>query len=167
MENYKAKLPHYLKMDAEGKKEEIKQAIADYKACIEILENIKRTHKKDGADFQNLWKNFETPENVRIGRRVCVFSKYATIHGYLNGNHEIQLDYHTVEQNPTADEIEAEIKKHIEIYKGRLANAENDLKKFDDEVEQLANLTEKVGEFLDWLESKNDYKLRELLKKVL
>jgi hypothetical protein len=41
------------------------------------------------------------------------------------------------------------------------------LKKFDAEVEQLANLTEKVGEFLDWLESKNDYKLRELLKKVL
>ena len=114
MENYKEKLQRYLKSDAESKKAEIKQAISDYKACIEILESIKRTHKKDGSDFQNLWKNFETPENVRIGRRVCVFSKYATIHGYLNGNHEIQLDYHTVEQNPTADEIEAEIKKHIE-----------------------------------------------------
>lgn len=149
MENYKEKLPRYLKIDAGSKKEEIKQAIADYKACIEILESIKRTRKKDGSDFQNLWKNFETPENVRIGRRVCVFSKYATIHGYLNGNHEIQLDYHTVEQNPTADEIEAEIKKHIEKYRGRLADAENNLKKFDDEVEQLANLTEKVGEFLD------------------
>lgn len=84
MENYKAKLPRYLKSDAESKKREIEQAIADYKACIEILESIKRMHKKDGVDFQNLWKNFETPENVRIGRQVCVFSKYATIHGYLN-----------------------------------------------------------------------------------
>lgn len=167
MENYKEKLPRYLKNDAESKKREIEQAIEDYKACIEILESIKRAHKKDGSDFQNLWKNFETPENVRIWRRICVFSKYATIHGYLNGHHEIQLDYHTAEQNPTADEIEAEIKKHIEIHRGRLADAENDLKKFDAEVEQLANLTEKVGEFLDWLESKNDYKLRELLKKVL
>lgn len=167
MENYKEKLPRYLKNDAESKKREIEQAIADYKACIEILESIKRTHKKDGADFQNLLKNFKTPENVRIGRRICVYSKYATIYWYLNGSHKIQLDYHTIEQNPTADEIEAEIKKHIELYRGRLADAENDLEKFDAEVEQLANLTEKVGEFLDWLESKNDYKLRELLKKAL
>lgn len=58
MENYKAKLPHYLKMDAESKKEEIKQAIADYKACIEILESIKRTHKKRRRRFSKLMEKF-------------------------------------------------------------------------------------------------------------
>ena len=84
MENYKEKLPRYLKNDAESKKEEIKQAIADYKACIEILESIKRTHKKDGSDFQNLWKNFEAPESVRLGWWYCVFSKYAEINAYRN-----------------------------------------------------------------------------------
>ena len=170
MENYKEKLPRYLKSDAESKKAEIKQAISDYKACIEILESIKRTHKKDGSDFQNLWKNFETPETVRLGRWFCVYTKYTEISARRNGElHKIQLEGHdaTSMQDVTADEIEAEILAHLEKYKDRLAKAENNAAKFDGEVEELAKITEKLGEFLDWLDSGNDYKLRDALKKSL
>lgn len=79
------------------------------------------------------------------------------------------MDYHdaTAMEDVTADEIEAEIKKHIEKYRGRLADAERDAQKFDGEIDELAKITEKLGEFLDKLESGNDYKLREALKKAL
>lgn len=168
MENYKEKLPRYLMHEAENKRGELAHAIKEYKDCIEILQSIKRTHKKDGSDFQNLRKNFETPESVRLGRWFCVYTKYTEISARRNGElHKIQLEYHNAEDEPTADEIEAEIKKHIEKYKGRLADAENDAQKFDGEVDELTKITEKLGEFLDKLESGNDYKLREILKKAL
>lgn len=170
MENYKEKLPNWLKNDAKSKKEELAHAIKSYKNAIEILESIKRTHKKDGSDFQNLWKNFETPENVRLCWWYCVYTKYTTIHSYWDGeHHEIQLEGHdaTAMQDVTADEIEEEIKNGIEKYKGRLKDAENNYALFDGEVEQLAQITAKLGEFLDGLQSENDYKLRELLKKAL
>ena len=170
MENYKEKLPNWLKNDAKSKKEELAHAIKSYKNAIEILESIKRTHKKDGSDFQNLWKNFDAPECVRLCWWYCVYTKYTTIHAYWDGeHHEIQLEGHdaTAMQDATADEIEEEIKKWIEKYKGRLKDAENNYALFDGEVEQLAKITAKLGEFLDGLQSENDYKLRELLKKAL
>ena len=135
MENYKEKLPRYLMHEAENKGGELAHAIKEYKDCIEILQSIKRVHKKDGSDFQNLRKNFDTPESVRIGRWFCVFSKYAQVNARRDGeSHKIQLEYHNTEDEPTADEIEAEIKKHIEKYKGRLADAENDAQKFGGEA---------------------------------
>lgn len=168
MENYKEKLPRYLMHEAENKRGELAHAIKTYKNALEILGSIKRVHKKDGSDFQNLWKNFETPENVRLGRWFCVFSKYAQVNARRDGeSHKIQLEYHNAEDEPTADEIEAEIKTHIEKYKKRLADAENDAQKFGGEVDELAKITEKLGEFLDKLESGNDYKLRDILKKAL
>lgn len=167
MENYKEKLPRWLKHEAESKKAEIQQSIADYKACIEILESIKRTHKKDGTDFQNLFKNFDYPENVRIWWRNVVYSKYWEINWYLNGCHEIHLEAHQMGEEVSANTFEAEIKQAIENYKRWLADAENDLLKWDGELDKLASITETLGEFLDNLESGNDYKLRETLKKVL
>lgn len=168
MENYKEKLPFYLKKEAENKEKDLAHAVKTYKNAIEILKSIKRTHKKDGTDFQNLWKNFETPQNVRLGRWFCVFSKYAEISARRDGeSHKIQLEYHNAEDEPTADEIEAEIQKHIEKYEKRLESAENDAKMFGGEVDELAKITEKLGEFLDGLQSENDYKLRDLLKKAL
>lgn len=168
MENYKEKLPLRINHEAGKTREELAHAIKIYKNALEILESIKRVHKKDGSDFQNLWKNFDMPENVRLGRWQCVFSKYAQINARRDGeSHKIQLEYHNAEDEPTADEIEAEIKKHIEKYKNRLADAENDAQKFGGEVDELAKITEKLGDFLDKLESGNDYKLREILKKAL
>lgn len=170
MENYKQKLPDYLRFEAKNKREELAHAIKEYKDCIEILQSIKRTHKKDGSDFQNLWKNFETPETVRLGRWYCVYTKYTEINARRNGeHHKIQLEGHdaTAMQDVTADEIEAEIKTHLEKYKDRLAKAENNAAKFDGEVDELAKITEKLGEFLDKLEGGNDYKLRDALKKAL
>lgn len=167
MENYKEKLPRWLKNDAQNKEKELQQAIVDYKACIKILESIQRTHKKDGTDFQNLFKNFDTPENVRIWWRYCVFSRYVKINWYLDGSHEIMLEYHETSEELTANTVEAEIKQAIEKYKKWLADAEKDLEKWGGELEKLASITETLGEFLDNLESGNDYKLRETLKKVL
>ena len=57
---------HLIDDAATKKMEELQHTIKTYKNAIEILQSIKRTHKKDGSDFQNLWKNFETPENVRL-----------------------------------------------------------------------------------------------------
>lgn len=170
MENYKEKLPRWLKNDATKKVEELQHTIKTYQNAIEILQSIKRTHKKDGSDFQNLWKNFETPENVRLGWWYCVYTKYTKINAYWDGElHEIELEGHdaTAMEDVKADEIEEEIKNGIEKYKGWLKDAENNYALFDGEVEQLAKITEKLGEFLDGLQSENDYKLRELLKKAL
>lgn len=170
MENYKERLPRWLKHEAESKKAEIQQSIVEYKACIEILESIKRTHKKDGTDFQNLWKNFDAPESVRLGWWYCVYTKYTEITARRNkGHHKIQLEGHdaTAMEDVKADEIEAEIKQAIEKYKRWLSDAENNLLKWDGELDKLASITETLGEFLDNLESENDYKLRETLKKVL
>lgn len=168
MENYKERLPRYLKHEAENKKTELMHAVKSYWNCIEILQSIKRTHKKDGSDFQNLRKNFETPQNVRLGRWFCTSSKYPEISARRDGeSHKIQLEHHDATQETTADEIEAEIQKHIEKYKNRLADAKNDLAKFDGDLEKLAKITEKIGEFLDGLESGNDYKLKDALKKAL
>ena len=168
MENYKEKLPRWLKNDATKKAEELQHTIKTYKNAIEILQSIKRVHKKDGTEFQNLWKNFDAPESVRLGRWHCVFSKYAEVNARRDGeSHKIQLEYHNAEDEPTADEIEAEIKKHIEKYEGRLAKAKTNYAKRDGEVKQLAQITGKLGEFLDGLQSENDYKLRDLLKNAL
>lgn len=170
MENYKEKLPKWLKNDATKKAEELQHTIKAYKNAIEILQSIKRTHKKDGSDFQNLWKNFETPENVRLSWWYCVYTKYARINAYWDGeHHEIELEGHSViaMEDVRADEIEEEIKKHIEKYEGRLAKAKTNYEKRAGEVEQLAQITGKLGEFLDGLQSENDYKLRDLLKNVL
>lgn len=170
MENYKEKLPKWLKNDATKKAEELQHTIKTYQNAIEILQSIKRTHKKDGSDFQNLWKNFETPENVRLSWWYCVYTKYAKINAYWDGElHEIELEGHdaTKMEDVRADEIEEEIKKHIEEYEGRLAKAKTNYEKRAGEVEQLAQITEKLGEFLDGLQSENDYKLRDLLKNVL
>lgn len=82
MENYKQKLPDYLRFEAKNKRGELRDAVKTYTACIEVLESIKRVHKKDGSDFQNLWKNFDMPENVRLGRWFCVYSKYAQVTAY-------------------------------------------------------------------------------------
>lgn len=170
MENYKQKLPDYLRFEAKNKREELAHAIKEYKDRIEILQSIKRTHKKDGSDFQNLWKNFDAPESVRLGRWFCVYTKYTEISARRNGElHKIQLEGHdaTAMQDVTADEIEAEILAHLEKYKERLKKAENNAAKFDGEIDELAKITEKLGEFLDKLESGNDYKLRDALKKAL
>lgn len=168
MENYKEKLPRRLKNDATKKAEELAHTIKTYENAIEILESIKRVHKKDGSDFQNLWKNFDAPKSVRLGRWYCVSSKYAEVNARRDGeSHKIQLEYHNAKDEPTADEIEAEIKKHIEKYEGRLAKAKTNYEKRNGEVEQLAQITEKLGDFLDNLESGNDYKLRDLLKNAL
>lgn len=168
MENYKERFPRWLKNEAENKKAELQQAITDYKACIEILESIKRTSKKDGSDFQNLFKNFEMPENVRLGWWFVVYSKYGQIHSYRNGTHqEIILESHDIKDEVSADQLEAEIKQHIEKYKNWLNDAENDLKKFDDDLSGFSEIVANLGQFLDNLESGNDYKLRESLKKVL
>lgn len=40
MENYKAKLPRYLKDNATTKKAEILKSIEDYKACIKTMEKM-------------------------------------------------------------------------------------------------------------------------------
>jgi hypothetical protein len=170
MENYKEKLPKWLKNDATKKAEELAHTIKTYQNAIEILQSIKRTHKKDGSDFQNLWKNFETPENVRFSWWYCVYTKYARINAYWDGeHHEIELEGHdaTAMEDVKADEIEEEIKKHIEKYEGWLAKAKTNYEKRAGEVEQLAQITEKLGEFLDGLQSENDYKLRDLLKNIL
>jgi hypothetical protein len=45
--------------DAQKIKNELRENVESYKKKLEILEGIKRTHKKDGADFQNRLKNFE------------------------------------------------------------------------------------------------------------
>lgn len=165
--NYKNDLPKWLKHEATYKKADIVQSIEDYKACITILESIKRTAKKDGTDFQNLFKNFDAPESVRLGWWYCVYTKYVEINGYLNGCHKIQLEGHDASETITADQLEAEIKNALEKYKEWLRDAENDLAKFDGEIEKLASITEKLGEFFDNLETDNDYKLRECLKKAL
>lgn len=188
MENYKTKLVRYLKDNATTKKAEILKSIEDYKACIKILEWIKRVHKKDGSDFQNVLKNFEMPEGSRIYWELVVFTNELRISAYP---HKIYLNgYETDEAKvqakkeaspreicgggylkewyyKNADEIEEEIKEQIGKYKERLKKAENNASQRDAEVNELADLTGKIGEFLDNLKSENDYKFRDILEHAL
>lgn len=164
MENYAEKLPRYIRHEAEQKKAELLKSVEDYKECLKILEGIKRVHKKDGGDFANVFKNFDMPGVARFGWWHCVYSKYWEIYDYP---HRIQLNYHDRQDKPTADELEAEIKEHAEKYRRRIAEAENSAKRFDGELDELASLGEKIGEFLDNLKSENDYKMRDILKKAL
>lgn len=164
MENYAEKLPRYIRHEAEQKKAELLKSVENYKGCLKILESIKRAHKKDGGDFANVFKNFEMPGRASFGWWNCAYSKYAEITEYP---HRILLNYHDWQDQPTADEIEAELKEHTEKYKTRIAEAENDVKRFDGELDELASLGEKIGDFLDNLKSENDYKMRDILKRVL
>lgn len=151
--------------EAENKKKDLVQTVEIYKKSLEVLQSIKRVYKKDGSNFQNLLKNFETPEGVYISRYYVITSKYLQVNSYPLP--KIMLEYHNISDEPTAEEIEAEIKLHIEKYTKRIKEAENNLAKFNGELEQLSKITEKLGEFLDGLQSGNDYKLRDLLKKAL
>lgn len=164
MENYKERLPRYLRQDAEKQRAELLETVGEYKKCLEILEGIKRTHKKDGSDFQNVVKNFEMPDGSRLEWYYIITSKYMEVRAYP---HKIMLEYHDIADQPTADEIRGEIQLHIEKYKKRIKEAENNAEKFGGELDQLASITATLGEFLDKLESGNDYKLRDLLKHVL
>lgn len=188
MENYKEKLVRYLMDNAKTKKAEILTSIENYKKCLEILEGVKRIHKKDGTDYQNVLKNFQMPEGARMYRELVVFTNWLRISAYP---HKIYLDgYETdpdkvqamKEKDPrsicgggylkewyykNADEIEEEIKEQIEKYKNRIEEAEKNAKQRDGEVEQLAKLTGQIGEFLDNIKSGNDYKLRDILEHAL
>ena len=95
MENYKEKLVRYLKDNATTKKAEILKSIEDYKACIKILEWIKRVHKKDGSDFQNVLKNFEMPEGSRIYWELVVFTNELRISAYP---HKIYLNWYETDE---------------------------------------------------------------------
>lgn len=165
MENYKEKLPHRLRRDAEKTAQRLAETVETYKKSLELLQGIKRLHKKDGSDFQNVLKNFETPQGACISWGYVITTKYVEISA--RPLPKISLERHDIGDELTADEIEAEIQKHIEKYKGRIAEAENNAQRFGGELDELAKITEKLGEFLDGLQSENDYKLRDLLKNAL
>ena len=188
MENYSKKLVIYLNNNAEEQKKNILHSIESYKKYLEILKDIKRVHKKDGGDYENTLRNFQMPEGAVIYWELVVFNnelRISTPSGkiYLNG---YETDEEKVkakkEKEPreicggwylkegyykNADEIEEEIKEAIKKYEGRVEEAENDAKQRDAEVKELSKLTEKIGEFLDNIQSENDYKLRDILKKAL
>ena len=188
MENYSKKLVTYLKSNAEEQKKKILHSVESYKKCLEILKGIKRIHKKDGGDYENTLRNFQMPEGAVIYWELIVFHNELRISAYpekiyLNG---YETDEEKVkakkEKEPreicgggylkewyykNADEIEEEIKETIKKYEGRLEEAENNAKQRDAEIKELGKLTEKIGEFLDNIQSENDYKLRDILKNAL
>ena len=188
MENYKTKLVWRLTHNAEEKKKEILHSVETYTKCLEILKGIKRVKKKDGTDFKDTIKNFEMPEGARMYWELVVFTNELRISAYPE---KIYLDgYETdpakveakKQKDPRsicgggflkewyykdADEIEEEIKETIVKYENRLNEAKNNAKKWDKEVKQLAKLTEKIGDFLDNIESKNHYKLCDILEHAL
>lgn len=188
MENYKTKLVWRLTNNAEEKKKEILHSVESYTKCLEVLKGIKRIKKKDGTDFKDTIKNFEMPEGARMYWELVVFTNELRISAYPE---KIYLDgYETdpakveakKQKDPRsifwggyiregyykdADEIEEEIKATILKYESRLNEAKNNAKKWDKEVKQLAKITEKIGDFLDNIESKNHYKLCDILEHAL
>jgi hypothetical protein len=52
-------IARHFESSAEKIKNELRETVESYKKRLEILGGIKRTHKKDGSDFQNRLKNFE------------------------------------------------------------------------------------------------------------
>ena len=186
----KQRLAHKLESNAQKVKADLVERVADYKKKIEMLEGIKRTHKKDGSEFQHLLKNFEAPEGVRIYRGEIGLHKGVIVSDYP---HEITLEveetdkekveemkqkdagrgwylapyYWTEWYYKNADEMEEEIKKEIEKHKERLRRAENDLEKFEGEFSELQKIADSFGDFLENLQSDNDYILTRILKEAL
>jgi len=185
----KERLAQKLQSNAQKVKGDLLGTVASYKKCIEILEGIKRTHKKDGSDFQNVLKNFEMPAGASMYWELVVFNNELRIsaypekiylEGYENDPEKVaemeKTDPSRVIHNwayvkdgyyKNADEIEEEIKKQIGKYKERLKRAENDLAKFDGEFTELQKIADTFGDFLENLQSDNDYKLTRILKEAL
>lgn len=185
---YKSNFARALESKAQKIKGDLLGTVANYKKCLEILENIKRVHKKDGSDFQNVLKNFEMPEGAELYREHVVFENQLRISAYpqkiyLDG---YENDADKVEEmrkkNPErliniyglktfyykdADEIEQEIKETADKYRERIKKAEQNANNWDADVEKLKDAVKGLTDLLDNLGDENDYKLVQILKEAL
>ena len=132
-------------------KKGILRDIAQYKETLNFLENIKRTTKKSGDDFQDITKNFVNV-SLHLGREYFSPYKVDKITLYGKGQ-EITLyrKDETKEQSeePSANEIEELIKARIKQVKDLLQVWAKDLEKLPNTFKKFERLAASLKAFKD------------------
>lgn len=175
-------------------KQEKLAELQDYiQSCIDkinILDSVKRIHKKDWSDFQNFLKNFETPDKVYIWYE---YSRI-TIYSYIDWKkREIMINKYTCDKDEienyrktspdriiselyckdsvyyTPDEIMLQIEKSKNQIKENLKKYQSILWDFENTCETLLKKLDPLLDFLQELKSKNDscYEFKEIAIETL
>ena len=163
------------------KQDQLKELIYHKQSCIDkinILDSVKRIHKKDWSDFQNFLKNFTAWENIHIYYEMSRI----TIKSYVNWEkREIIIDRYTCDEkeieeyrksdpdrivtqsylkdcvyyNP--DEIMIQIEKEKEKFKKSLIKYEIEIENFENNCKELLSKLDPLLDFLQDQHTKNDW----------